>query len=299
MPRIQPNRIGYSGFSCVGIPERLPEPIGCDSCAHCGADNSYCRLPFDCQGAENEVPFHQDMLDLYNDPRIQAMKELCEDSFDPFEPDGIFIDILGILLDHPLLAPLITNDCYKIGECEQYSQGYKQPFVMPLFPYAKPATEPEGGASSSSSISCSESSYVFSWSKQSYSSDRYGCPWGGDPASVEWYEDVRDEQTQWARLQRVTAYIVPPPEDEVVPGVDDQWCTLCKETMRNWLTETFGPTENWDNLCRQTGIQGAVLSTIACSYEDGEHPPEDENVLCWLCCSHPAQKLIHDVEHLL
>lgn len=115
--RIEPNRTGYQGFNCVGIPYHIPGPPDCGT-------NTYAKLPALVEGAVGTGPYENLSAVNYN-TRLTDIKGRCGVIFDPF--NGTPIDMYQVFIDEHL-AGYLEDECYTSAS-EQYSLGFAGPIV--------------------------------------------------------------------------------------------------------------------------------------------------------------------------
>lgn len=114
--RIEPNRPGYNGYTCAGLPyPTVPPPLDC-------TNNQYAKLPAQAEGAVSDNVY-ENLSPIDNNERYIILNNSCDLFFDPFK--GTFIDLYQAYLDEDL-EDFIEDDCYANPE-DKYEPGYSPP----------------------------------------------------------------------------------------------------------------------------------------------------------------------------
>lgn len=116
MGRIPSDRVGYSGYACVGIATYAVPPMACEelpsssSLASGDFHNDYLRLPPDMMTGISDAPWENTSA-LDTDVRLVLITQSCGLDFNPFT--GICVDLYRAFRDHGLEG-LIEDSCYEV-----------------------------------------------------------------------------------------------------------------------------------------------------------------------------------------
>lgn len=104
MSRIVPSRIGYVGYTCVGISLYVIPGIDC-------SPYGYKRIPPSVEQGVTNYPF-EEMATVIDSPERTALAQLCNINYDPFT--GSFMNLYSIC--NTYTPAFIENDCYETGD---------------------------------------------------------------------------------------------------------------------------------------------------------------------------------------
>ena len=140
MSRYLPNRIGYTGFTCVGYPEYALPAMDC-------ATNHYLNLPQDVERGKDTETFYTDIGDADTTDFYDRLHVL---NLDPDPKTGDYINLYKMLIDVGLTS-LFADYCYDNDQpCsapERYSVGSLVP-QQPVIPYVNPIPVAAAGSTS-------------------------------------------------------------------------------------------------------------------------------------------------------
>ena len=114
MSRLKPNRPGYDGYTCTGIPYTVIPPQDCTV-------NKYEQIPPALKGAVSNAPW-ENLSELNKDPILKGIPKSCNIDFDPFK--GIFVDLHAAALRNGY-TDITPVYCYEADG--RFSEGYMNP----------------------------------------------------------------------------------------------------------------------------------------------------------------------------